>query len=222
MHCSASVEDPPAVVQMVLWSVKHACTYVQDVLKYLLVIVRAMGWEYFCLQGARGGQPRGNGRRNRGTREDVMHNGLDLCQEFKLMKVWGRGVTMVHGWLWLVQIHSGWKANCRPVIAVSGGGGVCVLCGAGSLRACHSVFIRTVIVLLCAQSFLNVWEKATGIHPTVQSKLGGIAFRGSLLQEEDHRFKPFSLCYLRPVVKCSSMHFHRPDSHPDIMIRMQS
>lgn len=25
-----------------------------------------------------------------------MHNRLDLCQESKLMKVWGRGVTMEH------------------------------------------------------------------------------------------------------------------------------
>lgn len=44
------------------------------------------------------------GSRDRGgeTREDVMHNGLDLCQETKLMKVLGgRGVTMEHVWLWL-------------------------------------------------------------------------------------------------------------------------
>lgn len=58
----------------------------------------------FGLQGTRGGQPRGSERQNRGMREDVMHNRLDLCQETKLMKVWGRGVTMEHGWL--VEVYS--------------------------------------------------------------------------------------------------------------------
>lgn len=60
----------------------------------------------FGLQGVRGGQPKGGERQNRGTREDVMHNRLDLCQETKLTEVWGRGVTMEHGWLWLDEVYS--------------------------------------------------------------------------------------------------------------------
>lgn len=42
-YWSASVKDPPAVVQMVHESVKKNATYVQDILKYLLLIVAAMG-----------------------------------------------------------------------------------------------------------------------------------------------------------------------------------
>lgn len=56
----------------------------------------------FGLQGARGGQPRGSERQNWGTREDVMHNRLDVCQGSKLMKVLGEGCN--HGaWLAMVQ-----------------------------------------------------------------------------------------------------------------------
>lgn len=35
-----------------------------------------------------------------------MHNRLDLCQETKLMKVWGRDVTMEHGSQWLGEVYS--------------------------------------------------------------------------------------------------------------------
>lgn len=60
----------------------------------------AVEQEYFGLQGASGGQSRGSETQSRGTKEDVMHNRLDLCQETKLMKVWGRGVFRKLSCLW--------------------------------------------------------------------------------------------------------------------------
>lgn len=59
----------------------------------------------FTCWEARGGQPRESRRQSRGTGEDVMHNRLNLCQEAKLMKVWGRGVTMEHGQQWLGTVY---------------------------------------------------------------------------------------------------------------------
>ncbi len=48
-----------------------------------------------------------------------MHNRLDLCQEAKLMKVWGRGVTMEHG-SWSIQAETQRSKLQASVVLVQG------------------------------------------------------------------------------------------------------
>lgn len=61
-------------------------------------------------------------RQNRGTREDVMHNGLDLCLNW--WRSGGRGVTGEHGWLamaWWGQFKLKWNGvNYRLVLGWMG------------------------------------------------------------------------------------------------------
>lgn len=53
------------------------------------------------------GSQGGASQKKKGTRENVMHNRLDLCQNTKLMMVWGRGVAMEHGWPRFGEVYSG-------------------------------------------------------------------------------------------------------------------
>lgn len=67
---------------------------------------------------------RGSEGQNRGTREDVMHNRLDSCQETNLMKVWGRGVTMEYSLVRSIQDEMQWSKLLASAGPSGRGGGL--------------------------------------------------------------------------------------------------